>query len=453
MKATIDVEALLTPIPGDNPSGEDLRYTQVYDDIKEARRADDVLDMGDWQREIKTSDWSEVIRLSRDVLGQKSKDLQIAAWLVEALAVSSGFEGAGKGLSVMNGLLEHFWDTLYPEIDGDDLDYRIAPLEFLNDKLSSSIRLIPLTEPGTTPGYSLLKWKESRDVGSEADTKNKYGDTDDKKKERRDELLGEGKIPAEEFDACVARSSGAFYKKLAADLSYCRQAFKELDSIVDGKFGNDAPRLSDFGDALGECERLVSRICSDLGGLEDDNTKPAVEPVPAPVEEKEPVLTAPIPAATSEKPMIRKQAVARETALPLPHMSHDVALQEDALWEEALGILEDGGFKSALDRLLSICNSQPSERGRSRYSLLVAKLCLKAARPDLARPIMEQLHTRITDLQLEKWESPLWIAEVLDALYQCLMSGEPSDDDMARAGDLFRRICTFNVTQALNYRK
>jgi len=244
-----------------------------------------------------------------------------------------------------------------------------------------------------------------------------------------------------------------FYRKLAADLSCCRQAFKELDGIVDGKFGNDAPRLSDFGDALGECERLVSRICGDRGEPEDNNAKPAVEPVNAPVEKKEPVLTTPKPAATSEKPAIRKQAVAMETALPLPHVSHDVALQEDALWEEALGILEDGGFRSALDRLLSICNSQPSERGRSRHSLLVAKLCLKADRPDLARPIMEQLHTRITDLQLEKWESPLWIAEVLDALYQCLVSGEPSDDDMTRAGDLFRRICTFNVTQALNYRK
>jgi len=455
MKATIDVEALLTPIPGDNPSGEDLRYTQIYDDIKEARRADDVLDMGDWQREIKTSNWSDVIRLSRDALDQKSKDLQIAAWLVEALVMSSGFEGLGKGLSVMTGLLKHFWDTLYPEMDDDDLDYRIAPLEFLNDKLSSSIQLIPLTEPGTTPGYSLLKWKESRDVGLEADTKNKYGDTDDKKKERRDELLAEGKIPAEEFDTCVARSSGSFYKKLAADLSFCRQAFKELDGAVDEKFGNDAPRLSDFGDALGECERLVSKICSDRGEPEDNNAKPkpAVEPVNVSVEKKEPVLTTPKSAATSEKPVIREQAAATETALPLPHVSHDVALQEDALWDEALDILENGGFRSALDRLLSICNSQPSERGRSRYSLLVAKLCLKADRPDLARPIMEQLHTRITDLQLEKWESPLWIAEVLDALYQCLMSGEPSDDDITRAGDLFRRICTFNVTQALNYRK
>ena len=32
---------LLNPIPGENPSGEDLRYAPIYDQIKEARRAED----------------------------------------------------------------------------------------------------------------------------------------------------------------------------------------------------------------------------------------------------------------------------------------------------------------------------------------------------------------------------------------------------------------------------
>jgi hypothetical protein len=36
MKRTVDIDEILAPIPGENPSGEDLRYTQLYDDIKEA---------------------------------------------------------------------------------------------------------------------------------------------------------------------------------------------------------------------------------------------------------------------------------------------------------------------------------------------------------------------------------------------------------------------------------
>lgn len=78
---------------------------------------------------------------------------------------------------------------------------------------------------------------------------------------------------------------------------------------------------------------------------------------------------------------------------------------------------------------------------------------MKAGRPGLARPIIEQLNTQIVELQLERWESPVWIAEVLDALYQCLISGEPPDEDITRANELFKRICTMDVTKALVYRK
>ena len=39
-------EDLLTPIPGDNPAGQNLRYAPVYDKIKEARREDDEAPQG-----------------------------------------------------------------------------------------------------------------------------------------------------------------------------------------------------------------------------------------------------------------------------------------------------------------------------------------------------------------------------------------------------------------------
>jgi type VI secretion system protein ImpA len=99
----------------------------------------------------------------------------------------------------------------------------------------------------------------------------------------------------------------------------------------------------------------------------------------------------------------------------------------------------------------SLC--APSVREKNRYRLLMAKLCLKADRPDLARPIIEELHGLIEELHLERWESPLWIAEVLDTLYQCLTKGEPPDDDLDKARGLLRRLCAMDVTQAISYKK
>lgn len=453
MERTFDINVVLAPIPGETPSGEELRYTQVYDDIREARRADDPLDMGDWQREIKSPEWENVFTLSLDALQKKSKDLQVAAWLTEALVMTEGFGGLDKGLRVIAGLLEKFWDTVYPAVEENDLEYRIAPFEFLNDRVSYTVSQIPLTEPGATAGYSLLKWQESREVGSDAETKNKYGDVDELKKKKRDELLAEGKIPAEEFDAAVARSSAAFFRSLADDLALCREAFNVLDAIVDEKFGNDAPRLSELGEAIEECERLIDRLspAESAAVSKEKPLQPGATSVTTAAMDT--AAAAEKPVAGETKPTVTEPANSPPPATPTPILYAETSPQEEAIWEEALRTTGEGRFREALDRLLSISNSQPSERGRNRYRFLVAKLCLQAERPDLALPIVEQLHAMIAELQLERWESPLWIAEVLEALYQCLMSGEPSDEDKKRGNDLFRRICTMDVTKALVYRK
>jgi type VI secretion system protein ImpA len=125
---------------------------------------------------------------------------------------------------------------------------------------------------------------------------------------------------------------------------------------------------------------------------------------------------------------------------------------EKAVWEEALQIMKTSGMKDALAKLLGASNCAPSVRARNRYRLLMAKLCLEADRPDLARPIVEELDHMIEELHLERWESPLWIAEVLDALYQCLTRGEPSDEDKNRGKALFQKLCTTDVTRAMIYK-
>ena len=68
--SVIDFETLLAPIDGDNPAGESLRYDGTYDQIKEARREDEVLSQGDWTRDLKVADWPKVIKLATDAIQQ-----------------------------------------------------------------------------------------------------------------------------------------------------------------------------------------------------------------------------------------------------------------------------------------------------------------------------------------------------------------------------------------------
>uniref|UniRef100_UPI0035944FB0 type VI secretion system protein TssA n=1 Tax=Desulfococcus sp. TaxID=2025834 RepID=UPI0035944FB0 len=257
----IDIDPILAPFPGENPAGEELRYKPVYDEIREARRADDALDRGDWQHELKVSDWDRVIKLSVQALTEKSKDLQIAAWLAEALVRTEGVDGLIAGFQIMSGLLTRFWEGLYPGIEDGDLDFRAAPLEFANSTLGFMIRAIPLTDPGATSGYSWIKWQESRSVGYEEHTKDSGA---------RQEMIADGKISAEVFDSAVARSSKEFYAGLAERIGEARALFASLDAVVDEKFGGDAPLISEIDKALADCERLVSGILKEKRAAEPD---------------------------------------------------------------------------------------------------------------------------------------------------------------------------------------
>jgi type VI secretion system protein ImpA len=452
MLASIDLQAIIAPISGAAPAGEDLRYASVYDEIKEARRADDDSPQGAWQRDNKTSDWDKVVRIATDVLVSRSKDYQVAAWLAEALANEQGFAGVDCGLRILHSLLSDFWDTAYPLIEDDDFDYRVAPFEFLNNKMTSAIKDIPLTDPRATQGYSFTKWKESRDVGYESDGK----------KERRAEQISEGKLPAEEFDTAVTKSSPTYYQALAESLSACLASFSHLDAKIDQKFGSHAPRVSDIGQTLEECHRLVKKICKEQKGLKNAADLARGETEPA-VGEKagsgkvtgggERVESGEVAVGDPSAPASGLPAGALGgLGLPGVLLPNGDEPQEIALWNQAVGLLQGGEFRDALSLLLSAASSQPSERGRSRYRYLVAKLCLKAGRPDLAKPIVEQLHTMINELHLEHWESHYWVSEILESLYQCLMSPEYVNEDPSRAQELFRRICTMDVTKALGTR-
>lgn len=434
MKADIDLVGILTPIEGDNPAGEDLRYI-LYDQIAEARRADDALNRGDWQREIKSADWETVINLCADALVNRSKDLQIAAWLTEALTVKEGFKGLLSGLKVIHGFLENFWENVYPEIEEGDLEFRVGRLEFLNNSLWSRVKQIPITDSSAKAGYSFLEWEESRKVSYEGDAA---------KAETRAELVAEGKLTAEEFDTAVERSKRSFYETLSADLVKCRETFQTLEQFVDEKFGKEGPRLAELRESLEDCDRQVSKILKEKRELEPDEPESADQDEAAPAEDT--VSPEQTPAqANLETPDLIDTEVMPTGALT------GSETHEKVLWQEANKMLNASGIKAALQQLFVASNTAPSVRERNRYRLLMARLCLKADRTDLAKPILEELNALIEELNLERWESPNWIADVFEALYKCLKEGNGTEDP-GRIDELFRKMCTLDVTKAMIYK-
>ena len=125
-----DLDRLTAPISTENPCGAWLRYDVTYDEVRDARREDDAgLPQGVWASELKRANWATVEKLCAEALSGRTKDLQLAAWLMEAWIQLDGFAGAARGFELMRRLCSTFWDGMYPALDNDPAP-RLAPIQW-----------------------------------------------------------------------------------------------------------------------------------------------------------------------------------------------------------------------------------------------------------------------------------------------------------------------------------
>jgi type VI secretion system protein ImpA len=242
-------DELLNPIAGANPGGVELRYDPLFDKIKEARREDDDVPQGEWTTALKTADWPLVIKLSKDALANKSKDLQIAAWLTEALLKREGFAGLQAGLDVITGLIEQHWDHLYPEIDDGDAEMRAAPLEWVGLKLDVPVRMVALDKSGHTS----FQFAEVRTVPTEA-----AAIDNEERAAARAAAIANGKPTPEDFETAFRATPKPWMKALVADIEGSLEALEKLDNLSQSKFGNVAPSYARLKEALEDVQRLAN---------------------------------------------------------------------------------------------------------------------------------------------------------------------------------------------------
>lgn len=263
----LNVDECLAPIPGENPSGRNLAYEAVYDELREARRSEDDTLQGDWQRKAKVADWERVIELATEILQTQSKDLQVAAWMTEALGRRFSFGGLRDGFLLMHGIQEQFWETYYPEIDDGDLESRSGPFIFLESVVAPLIRSLPLTRGFGDERYSYYRWQESRATDNAGL----------KSQEAMEALIAEGKITGQQFDDAVAQTPKSFYETLVEDLRGSIDALKALDDSMDQRLGRDSPGVVSVRKALTDCRNVLEPILNLKRSLEPDLEEESAE--------------------------------------------------------------------------------------------------------------------------------------------------------------------------------
>jgi type VI secretion system protein ImpA len=132
-----DFQFLINEITGSEDGvGEDLSFSSIYDELKDARvEEDDELSLGIWERKLKKADWKKVLTLSKNILENKSKDLQVVFWLIEGIATVDGVDSFPKCLDILRDFLESFWYTCYPKSN----DQKARALELTINKLNEKL--------------------------------------------------------------------------------------------------------------------------------------------------------------------------------------------------------------------------------------------------------------------------------------------------------------------------
>lgn len=264
---------LLNPIEGPNPSGANLRYDPVYDKIKEARREEAQPPPGMTEQDRKVSDNNQIIRLTTELLTQKTKDLQLAAWLTEASLKQRGFGGLKEGLALCSGLVDKFWDSLYPEIEDGDAESRGAPLGFIGVKLDIPLKLVAVVEKAK---FGVLDYQQSREVGYEDQVKG------DEAKKKRAALIKEGKVAPELFDRAFEETPKKFYAQAEKDLDACLENLTRLKKTCDEKFGKEGPAYGPLQSALESTRHVIHGFLQKKREKEPDPVEvvPAAEAAP-----------------------------------------------------------------------------------------------------------------------------------------------------------------------------
>ena len=256
----IDIDALLQPISEEAPAGTDPRSdsspTSLYYRTKDARNAARsaeraAVELGGAPPE----EWDTVADTAADILGSHGKDLEIAAWLIEALLRQDGFAGLRDGLKVMTGLVANFWEPCFPELDEDGVEGKVSAVAGLNGSgavgtLIQPIRLVHITR-GSQGSYSLWNYEQATDLAKVTDSN------------RRQERIDNGAVTMEQFMESVADTPASFFGDTQAVIVEALAALSEMSAAFDAVAGVDAPPVSALRELLEEISRSITHFAAD----------------------------------------------------------------------------------------------------------------------------------------------------------------------------------------------
>jgi len=337
----LDAKSLLKAVNEKMPTGEDVRTSSAvqaqYLKLRDARQAARAIERQTMQglESGSTPDWQTVCDQAIELLSTHSKDLEITAWLCEALIRLHGFAGLSEGFALIKNYIENYWEHLYPLPDEEGIYNRVAPLAGLNGNDMDGTLIVPIAKLPLTQGavYSLWQFQQAMELLKISP-------------EKREQRIAAGSYTLEMIESSAAETSADFFQALLQEIENCLNTFKSLDEILNQKCGADAPPTSRIYAKLQECLNAVQSISKkNLQMLNVENVSTTPEVVNTPIDlpmkgERELVLQSMLKAANffrqtephSPLPFLLERAV-RWGKMPLPALWREL-IQDEQSWNQ-----------------------------------------------------------------------------------------------------------------------
>ena len=352
--ATLDLETFIAPLPGDAPAGPDLRldpspqsdYQKVKDARAQARTCERQAQQLGPDYQGPPPEWKPVIVLASKILSTQAKDLEVCAWLVEALArdQTHAFASLRDGFSIARQLLEKYWDQLHPlketEGEADGWEHRIAAFTALNGDERDGLLIAPI---------AVIPLAQSDTILGEAAYRNIQRATDPAKREELEQ----------QFVAAAAAASPEFVSTLRSDLQECIQEYQKLTDAFSAKLGSNSPPASNIRRVLESCLEAVKHFYpSQESPPEAAGDAPAATATSADGRTAGPAL--PTGALNREGAFKALQDIANFFRRTEPHSPVSYGLEQIVRWgrqplpELWAELIPDEGSRSAVFKLVGI---------------------------------------------------------------------------------------------------
>jgi type VI secretion system protein ImpA len=270
LSVDIDPDLFSSPISGDFPAGENLQLSEegraarsaLRDLREEARRIERRADDGDsseggWA--AARSVWVDVRDRGLDILRNRSRDLDIAAMTIEALARTDGFVGLAAGFAMTQIMVESSWNDLFPIPDPEDgpagdeavVEERTLPLQRLvgidsEGLLIPAILHIPLTQSRSDEQYAICHWRSSRDLVNE------------QSEEKLKLAVERGAVSPAQFEQAIATTPLPHLKEVYLELCQAAEQWELLSNAVSSASGGAAVLpAGPIRDLFEECDAAI----------------------------------------------------------------------------------------------------------------------------------------------------------------------------------------------------